>query len=115
MPEHVRDGLEAWDRLSADIGHFDVLVTDHEMPGLKGGELVELARQAGFAGRIRSQLEPHSGSGGALSPIRGRGDRDQIIPRGRTRARGRSGLFRFRGVAAGRGWPPNSVGFAGGT
>lgn len=51
-PEQVRDGLEAWDRRSADIGHCDVLVTDHEMPGLKGGELVERARQAGFAGRI---------------------------------------------------------------
>jgi two-component system OmpR family response regulator len=59
--EHVAGGLEAWDRLSGDIGHFDVLVTDNEMPGLNGLELVELLRQTDYRGRIIV----HSGS---LSP-----------------------------------------------
>lgn len=56
--EHVADGLEAWERLSANIGHFDVLVTDNQMPGLNGLELVELLRQTDFLGRIIV----HSGS-----------------------------------------------------
>jgi CheY-like chemotaxis protein len=48
--EHVANGQEAWERLCE--GHYDVLVTDHHMPGLNGLELVELARQGSFAGRI---------------------------------------------------------------
>lgn len=50
--EHVDNGLEAWDRISKDLGYFDVVVTDHQMPGLDGLELVELLQQAGYAGRI---------------------------------------------------------------
>ncbi len=59
--EHVLDGLEAWDRMSKDIDYFDVLVTDHHMPGLTGLELVELLRQANYGGRIivhSSGVEP---------------------------------------------------------
>ena len=44
--EQVGDGAKAWDRLSADIDSFDVLVTDHQMPGLTGLELVERLRSA---------------------------------------------------------------------
>jgi len=50
--ELVTDGFMAWDALSKDLGHFQVLVTDHQMPGLNGLELVELLRQAGYRGRI---------------------------------------------------------------
>lgn len=50
--QHAADGLDAWDKLSKDIGGFDVVVTDHEMPGLNGLELVERLRQANFRGRI---------------------------------------------------------------
>ena len=50
--EHVANGLEAWDRLSGDPSHFDVLVTDNEMAGLNGLELVELLRQTDYRGRI---------------------------------------------------------------
>jgi CheY-like chemotaxis protein len=50
--EQVEDGAKAWDRLSTDIDGFDVLVTDHEMPGLTGLELVERLRAANFQGRI---------------------------------------------------------------
>jgi CheY-like chemotaxis protein len=50
--EQVEDGAKAWDRLSADIDGFDVVVTDHQMPGLTGLELVERLRGANFAGRV---------------------------------------------------------------
>jgi CheY-like chemotaxis protein len=50
--EQVEDGAKAWDRLSADLGGFDVLVTDHQMPGLTGLELAERLRAAKFPGRI---------------------------------------------------------------
>jgi len=50
--QHAADGLEAWEKLSRDIGYFDVLITDHQMPGLDGLELVELLRQANYTGRI---------------------------------------------------------------
>lgn len=50
--EHVGDGLTAWERLSRDLAAFDVVVTDHHMPGLNGAELVELLREAGYPGRI---------------------------------------------------------------
>lgn len=50
--ECVSDGMEAWDRMSSDLRHFDVLVTDYRMPGLNGLELVELLKQAGYPGKI---------------------------------------------------------------
>jgi CheY-like chemotaxis protein len=50
--ECVSDGKEAWNRISSDLRHFDVLVTDYRMSGLDGLELVELLQQAGYPGKI---------------------------------------------------------------
>jgi two-component system OmpR family response regulator len=49
---HARDGLEAWAILSGDLHAFDVLITDHQMPGMNGLQLAKLARQARFTGKI---------------------------------------------------------------
>lgn len=47
--EHVENGLTAWTKLSETNAatEFDVLVTDHEMPGLDGLRLVERIRASG--------------------------------------------------------------------
>lgn len=50
--EHAGDGLKAWERISRDVANFDVIITDHQMPGLNGLELVELLREANYPGRI---------------------------------------------------------------
>lgn len=50
--EQVEDGAKAWERLSAGVDNFDVIVTDHHMPGLTGLQLVDRLRAAGFCGRI---------------------------------------------------------------
>lgn len=50
--EHAVDGLIAWDRWSSTRPPFDVVVTDHEMPGLRGLDLVQQLRAAGFVGRV---------------------------------------------------------------
>lgn len=50
--ELVADGKEAFARITSDLGYFDMLVTDHEMPTLSGLELVEKLRGTKFAGKI---------------------------------------------------------------
>lgn len=50
--ERADDGLMAWEKLSANLTGFDVLITDHEMPQLDGLQLVELLREADYPGRI---------------------------------------------------------------
>ena len=52
VAEHATDGLAAWHRLSQDFAQFDVIVTDHQMPGLDGLMLVERLRQSAYRGRI---------------------------------------------------------------
>jgi len=50
--EEFADGLEAWQRISMAPVSFDVVITDQQMPGLRGDELAELLRQVDFRGRI---------------------------------------------------------------
>lgn len=60
--EHAGNGLIAWERLSADLGHFDLVITDHEMPELSGLDLTQLLVEAGYAGRVLVHCSP-------LSPV----------------------------------------------
>lgn len=48
----VRDGGEAFDVISGCPDYFDLLITDHDMPGMNGLELVIQLRQTPFQGRI---------------------------------------------------------------
>lgn len=50
--ECVSDGQQAWERIAAAPDHFDVIVTDHQMPHLSGLELAAKLRAIGFAGKI---------------------------------------------------------------
>lgn len=50
--EIVSDGFDAWERISRNPHCFQVLITDHRMPGFSGLELLHVVRQSEFAGRI---------------------------------------------------------------
>jgi len=50
--ECVEGGLEALDRIVSDLTAFDLLVTDHQMPGLSGLGLVSKLRDTAFCGII---------------------------------------------------------------
>jgi two-component system, OmpR family, KDP operon response regulator KdpE len=49
---NARDGEEALQQLNAGQEPFDFLITDHQMPGMGGLELVRRVRAIGFTGRI---------------------------------------------------------------
>jgi CheY-like chemotaxis protein len=48
----VADGAEAFDRIAADTGAYDIVITDHHMAGLNGIGLVIKLREIGYPGRI---------------------------------------------------------------
>ena len=50
--ECVYDGTQALKAIQDGPGKFDLLITDMQMPGLDGAELIEQARQAGFHGKV---------------------------------------------------------------
>lgn len=50
--DSASDGMEAWGKVLDDIHRYDVIITDHDMPGLTGLELAELLRAANYRGRV---------------------------------------------------------------
>jgi two-component system, cell cycle response regulator CpdR len=48
----VADGGQALACISAEPNRFDLLITDHSMPGMTGIELVERVRRESFRGKI---------------------------------------------------------------
>jgi CheY-like chemotaxis protein len=48
----VENGVEAWTVLSTTEVPYDAVITDHNMPGMSGLELVRKLRATGFAGKI---------------------------------------------------------------
>jgi two-component system, OmpR family, response regulator len=69
--ETAEDGLVAWHRISQAPAHFQVVMTDNQMPHLGGIELAEKLRANGFAGEIvffSSTLAPQNAE--RLAPLR---------------------------------------------
>lgn len=59
--ECVGDGQQAFDRVSADPGAYDLVITDHHMPHVNGIELVTRLRGMQFPGKVLifcSELSP---------------------------------------------------------
>lgn len=50
--ECVADGADAFDRITAAPGYFDIVITDHHMAGMDGLELVMKLREIKFPGMI---------------------------------------------------------------
>ena len=50
--ECAHDGEQALKAVEDGPGKFDLLITDMQMPGLDGADLVVKAREAGFAGKV---------------------------------------------------------------
>lgn len=50
--ERAEDGRAALEKAVAELEHFDVVITDHQMPRLDGLGLVAGLRSARFSGRI---------------------------------------------------------------
>jgi len=48
----VADGAEAFDRIAAKEGNYDLVISDHHMAGLNGIGLVIKLREIGYPGRI---------------------------------------------------------------
>ncbi len=49
---HLPDGAEAWRHLASDIGRYDLLVVDVNLPGMSGIDLVSRVRERKYPGRI---------------------------------------------------------------
>jgi len=50
--ETVPNGEQALEKISSDIEGFDVIITDHHMPGMNGLELVSCIRTRPYGGKI---------------------------------------------------------------
>ncbi len=48
----ARNGLEALNLFDAAPAPFDLVITDHHMPGISGLELVQCLREKGFTGEV---------------------------------------------------------------
>jgi CheY-like chemotaxis protein len=48
----VADGADAFDRIAANPGAYDIVITDHHMAGLNGIGLVIKLREIAYPGRI---------------------------------------------------------------
>lgn len=47
--QHAADGSAAWDVLLESLDHIDLIITDNQMPGFTGLELVQLIRQTTYS------------------------------------------------------------------
>lgn len=52
LVETVANGQEALEKIAAAVQPYDVIITDHHMPGINGLELVTSIRSTPFNGKI---------------------------------------------------------------
>ena len=49
---HIQDGAEAWKHLADNIGSYDLLIIDVNLPGMNGVDIVSRLREREFPGRV---------------------------------------------------------------
>jgi len=49
---HFENGLDAWRHLETNLGAYDLLIIDVNLPGMNGVDIVARARERDFQGRI---------------------------------------------------------------
>jgi DNA-binding response OmpR family regulator len=49
---YFENGLDAWQHLEGNLGAYDLLIIDVNLPGMNGVDIVTHARERDFQGRI---------------------------------------------------------------
>ena len=90
----VADGADGFERIAANPGSYDIVITDHHMAGLNGIGLVIKLREIGYPRQDRDrELRAEPRGGRRVPPARGQQDPLQACRAGRPAGAGSRGLI----------------------